>query len=173
MKKIVILLIGASSLILGCMIYLLRSGISLSPAVMIKPSHFSSEKVLAEAVVRRLFPQFNEVKHWQIYSPGSGTGKEVMDVIAAAHGDVEVVRSDILSVEEQLHAEGLPRLYIQRFSASSYDLSKECETMKRLNYKCLVEISLHKSRRKMKEDERLYFMMTSYLDHHFLVLVEK
>lgn len=172
MKKVIALIVFASFVIAACMVYLLKSGISLSPAVLIKPSHFSSQEQIADGVVRRLFPQLNENSQWQTKTPTAGLLSSILDVIRAQHPRV-TIEAQNLDPEIQLESGERPTLYVHVFPTSDFSLSKECEAMKRLNYKCFVEISLHKSRRKMKSDGKKYFLMTSYLERHYLVLVEE
>lgn len=174
MKKVSVLIALASLVILACMVYLLRSGISLSPAVLIKPSHFSSQEMIAEAVVQRLFPQLTEYKNWELISALTSESELFVAQIRRAHSNVNVVaKSNLGNEQDVLDTTAEPRLYVQTYAAGSFDLSKDCETMKRLNYRCFVEISLHKSRRKMKDDGKKYFLMTSYLERHYLVLIQQ
>lgn len=162
----------ASLLIAACMVYLLKSGISLAPAVLIKPSHYSSEAQIAESVAMRLFPQLNEYPSWQVHGPLNPFTDLIVEKMKLQHPRVLFERQDMTLGNESLPRADTPILYIERFPSSTFELSSDCHSMKRLNYRCFVNISLHKSRRKMKADGKKYFLMTSYLERHFLLLVE-
>lgn len=156
------------------MVYLIKTGISLSPSVLIKPSHYDSESTAVAAVVQRLFPQLSQYKRWGLSSePASLQLAEMVGAeIRNKHSDVALTIDTAMDNPHTLSSEGSAHLYVQRFVRSEFPLSGECESMKRLNYKCLVEVSLHKSRRKIKNDGKKYFLMTSYLEKHFLLLIE-
>lgn len=175
MKKLIFLISIASIVIAACMIYLIKTGISLSPAVLIKPSHFDSESTVVAATVQRLFPQLSEYKRWGVTSDmkSQALGDLIVSEIRKEHNDVALTMDAAFENPQPLQADGAARLYVQRFTRSEFPLSLECENMKRLNSKCFIEVSLHKSRRKIKDDGKKYFLMTSYLDRHFLLLVEE
>lgn len=176
MKKIAALIITASFVIAACMLYLVKKGISLTPAVLIKPSTFEGPGKVATSVVQRLFPQFSEDPSWQIKNTALDT-QEITNLILSelqkSHPTVKTNVTDALPDESLLAAESEPHLYVQKFRSSDFPLSGHCENMKRLDYKCFVEVSLHKSRRKMKDTSVKYFMMTSYLDKHYLLLIQE
>ena len=174
MKKIILLIALAFFIITACMVYLLKTGISLAPAVLIKPSHYDSEPTVVAAVVQRLFPQLSQYKRWGVSSAetSQALAEMVVTEIRNKHSDVALTRDIAVDNPNTLSSEGSARLYIQRFVRTGFSLSAECERMKRLNYKCFVEVSLHKSRRKIKDDGKKYFLMTSYLEKHFLLLIE-
>lgn len=175
MNRLAVVIGFASLVIVACMIYLVKTGISLTPAVMIKPSHFDGQGTVAHAVVTRLFPQFSENPVWHF----KNTSVQTQETIAAIVGDIQKAHPSLkietsnLTVDDKLLAtDGEPHLYVQEFSKSDFALSPHCESMKRLDYKCFVEVSLHKSRRKMKEPDTKYFLMTSYVDKHYLLLIQ-
>lgn len=175
MKKIILLITLASFVIIACMVYLIKVGISLSPAVLIKPSQYESESTVVAAVVQRLFPHLSQYKRWGVTSEiKSQTLAEMVGAeIRNKHSAVALTIDAAVNSTNMLSSEGPTRLYVHRFARTNFPLSRECESMKRLNYKCFVEVSLHKSRRKIKDDGKKYFLMTSYLEKHFILLVEE
>jgi hypothetical protein len=175
MKKIILLIALAFFVITACMVYLLKAGISLSPSVLIKPSHFDSESTVVAAGVQRLFPQLSQYKRWGVSSTeqSQALAEMVVTEILNKHDDIALTRDIAVDSINTLSSEGSARLYIERFARTDFSLSTECVDMKRLNYKCFVEVSLHKSRRKIKDDGKKYFLMTSYLEKHFLLLIEE
>ncbi len=175
MKKIILLIALAFFVITACMVYLLKTGISLSPAVLIKPSHFDFESTVVVAGVQRLFPQLSQYKRWGVSSAEQSQelAEKVLTEIRNKHDDIALTRDIAVDSINALSNEGSARLYIERFARTDFSLSAECEDMKRLNYKCFVEVSLHRSRRKIKDDGKKYFLMTSYLEKHFLLLIEE
>jgi hypothetical protein len=176
MKKISLLLVLASFVIVGCMLFLWKNGISLSPAVLIKPSFLKTPDVIAHAVTQRLFPQLTQSREWRVFADESllaqNTLGRLRDEIKNSHPDIKMEAMTPKGSEDAMVPSGDPVLYVQTFTFSDFSLSPQCENMKRLNYKCFVEVSLHKSRRKMKEENEKYFLMTSYMGKHFLLLLQ-
>lgn len=173
----VIVAVGFAFLtISGCMVYLLKSGISLSPAVMIKPSQFTSVNTVVAASVQRLFPQLTEHQKWQFTNTSADTlGATSALAISAkhAHPGILIRVNELVLENSRLVPVQEKHLYVQTFSRSEFLLSEECKNMKRLNYRCLVEVSLHKSGRKIKDSNTKYFLLTAYLDSHYLLLIEQ
>ncbi len=176
MKKVTVLIIAAALLIVGCLLYLLRTGIGLSPALLIKPSTFTQESVIAPAVVQRLFPQLSQYKNWVIRTQGSSREQDselLTKLLLQKHPQLLLQSNSGLPLEDELKSSAQKIISVERFKATEFSLSSECNNKKRLNYRCFVEVSLHKSRRKMKNKSKKYFLMTSYLDTHYLILIQE
>lgn len=85
MKKIGFLLGGAFVLITVCMLYLVRKGISLRTAPLIKPTEISADRHnIGEHLVLRLFPelQSNDVILWGVL-PETPESQNLLKVAAA------------------------------------------------------------------------------------------
>ncbi|MCC6138686.1 MAG: hypothetical protein IT287_08630 [Bdellovibrionaceae bacterium] len=160
----------------ACMVYLLNSGISLTPAVMIRPSTFENVNTIVTASVQRLFPQLSEHQQWQFTNTSPYTLGAVSALAISAkqaHPSIQMRVNESLPDDSVLAPEQEMHLYVQTFLRNEFALTEECKKMKRLNYKCFVEVSLHKSGRKIKDSAAKYFLLTSYLDSHHLLLIEQ
>ena len=161
---------------MSCMVYLLKAGISLSPAVMIRPSFYESNTIIFESVTQRLFPYLSQHKEWVIVPESADLRNEaeaLREHILKNHPQLDVEIKAFQVSDKPLGVLSKPKVQLSAFSQESFIISKQCVHMKRLNEKCFKEVSLHKSRRKFKELTKNHFMMTSYLDTHFLVLMQR
>lgn len=162
--------------VIVCMVYLLKTGISLSPAVMIRPSIYNSENVILESAVQRLFPYFSQYKEWVIIPELKELENQAEALKARILKDHPSINVEIKAFKESdspLRVLSQQTIMVSAFIPTNYDISLKCKNMQRLDYKCFKEVSLHKSRRKFKDSKKKYFMMTSYLDTNFLVLLQK
>lgn len=177
MKNLTVIIGLGCALIVLCMFYLAKTGISLSPAVLIKPSTFTNETVPLKASIQRLFPQFSRNKSWSISPTPKSDPSLILQMkehIKKKHPDVALTEDPrALDYNEVLMPKETLTIYVEAFKDEGFGISDVCNNMKRLNYKCFVEVSLHKSRRKMKDTSQKYFMLTSYLDSHFLLLIQQ
>lgn len=176
MKKIFILLGLASLVVVGCMVYLLKTGISLSPAVMIRPSVYSTEDVILESTVQRLFPYFSQYKEWVIvpeFKELENQAEVLKTLILKHHPNIHIEIKAFSDSESPLRVLSRQTIMLSAFVPNDFPISAKCKNMQRLDYVCFKEVSLHKSRRKFKDLTKNYFMMTSYLDTNFLLLIQK
>lgn len=170
------LLVLASLFVVGCMVYLLKTGISLSPAVMIRPSVYATEDVILESSVQRLFPYFSQYKEWVIVPESQdlkNKAEALKVLILKEHPNTRIEIKAFNDSEAPLRVLSRQTIFLSPFLANDFPISTRCKNMQRLDYKCFKEVSLHKSRRKFKDLSKDYFMMTAYLDTNFLILIQK
>lgn len=176
MNKVVGLIFVACLVVAGCMAYLLKTGISLSPAVLIKPSLYQNEERIIAAAVMRLFPQLSQIQNWTIVfriEHEEKVAKAVALAFKRSHANINVNVVPMLDPQLKLSDGKNAVLYIQQFHSDAFELKENCQFMQRLNYNCFVQVSLHKARRKMKPAKDKYFLLTAYLEKNFLLLIEK
>lgn len=64
-------------------------------------------------------------------------------------------------------------LNLTEFSDYDHEAVKACENEKRLDFKCLVTLSVLEAQRKMKDSSRRYFFMKRYEDRGNYLMVQK
>lgn len=187
-------------MIAGFMMSLLNTGISLRVATLIKPSEISSTKQVAQALVIRLFPEL-QTKKWLIYSfeNDSTRARELLvDMLAEVKktpvGEYQV---RVASEECSLHClfldetpqshEAVKKFFSTKIDEEGSDVFilkvsefsseesfiEECESMQRLDEKCIRSISIRDARRKMKNPEQKYFFLKKYNHNQYYLFLQK
>ncbi len=203
MKKVTWLVIGLCLIITAAMISLFRSGISLRVATLIKPSEFHSVDGVAEALVVRLYPEFqskkilivvttdNEGKAWAIpllvslrerlqATPLKGD----MEFLTQAQDCVkkcvfynpseELAREIREKFQTELTAEKSPVFRLHIWQFSREEAWKpQCESMHRLTEECVRAVSIRESLRKMKDPKKKYFFLKKYNHNEYYLFLEK
>ncbi len=188
------------TIIAAIMIKLLTSGISLRVATLIKPSEFVSTKQVAQAAVVRLYPDL-QTKKWMIYQAQRETSatNELLQNILDEIKKTPVADFELKPNLEDCgkHCAFLINdaqsndLYIQKFvrkNESSYEpehfrlvvyqfdrtepFIQDCESMQRLDDKCIRSISIRDAQRKMKELTKKYFFLKKYNHTDFFLFLE-
>jgi hypothetical protein len=199
-KKIRVLLIVMILIITGCMLYLLSRGISLRTATLIKPSEMNSLKQVAQALTVRLYPELQS-KSWLIYkaSPESSRARELLvnflvDIKTTPLTNYEIKTSaeDCMShclfineteqsneIYKKAFAEKLTmeRSQIFRLNVIEFDRTEnfieECDSMQRLDEKCIRSLAIRDSLRKMKDPTKKYFFLKKYNHNDYYIFLEK
>ncbi len=180
------------------MVHLFNAGISLRPATLIKPSEIISTKQIAQAVVVRLFPEMQS-KTWLIYNPKpvSDFSKELLFEILR---EVQKTPAGEYSVSERgascekhcvfiddnnnthfvyqerfaggMEKEGEPIFRIQVIGfTGTEEFPPECETMQRLDERCIHAVSIRSALRKMKDPSKKYFFLKKYNHNQYYLFV--
>lgn len=179
---------------------LLNTGISLRVATLIKPSEIASTKQVAQALAIRLFPELQS-KKWLIYSfdQESPRARELLvdllsEVKKTPAGEYqvrvagedctqhclfldetpqsnEIVKKTFLAKLESEQSEVF-RLKVSEFVLQE-EFIQECESMQRLDEKCIRSISIRDARRKMKKPEQKYFFLKKYNHNQYYLFLQK
>lgn len=198
MKKVTWLLMGLCFLITAAMVSLFRSGISLRAATLIKPSELNSVNEVTEALVVRLYPEFQskkillvapsaQTKDWAIpflvslrerlqKTPLAGEIKFAISPNECEKKCVFYNPTDN-SVPEKFQTEltkedsSVFRLHLWEFSRNE-TWKPECESMQRLNEECIRAVSIRESLRKMKDPSKKYFFLKKYNHNEYYLFLE-
>ena len=198
MKKVIFAFAVAFLIIATCMIYLVRHGVSLRTEPIIKPSPIDAEyKNISYAIVHRLFRELNEndILVWGL----DASKKEHLDILTATQAEYEQksqkkvtllqANSDqlcpkpcwLLSEVNQAGEQARMLTAAGRTSAAlmmlpftlQAEVSPKCETEKRLEFDCIMPVSVREVRRKIKDHtKRLFFMRRYEEKDHYLFLQE-
>lgn len=203
MKKIFLLFALCFSIIGGCMVYLMWSGISLRSATLIKPSVVDpGYKKVTEALVYIMFPAMQEMDYAIIGLPENREmGAEVLRSlneamttllkrpVMASYKTAECGPPCLLMLENQPahQLEGNPWIDQNMKSAGkkfftltiiefdNYDeaVIPECEKQKRLTFNCLKNLAIKEAQRKMKDPAQQYFFLKKYNHNDYFLFIEK
>lgn len=202
MKKLPFVIIMILIAIVGAvMISLLRSGISLRVATLIKPSEIISTKQVAQAVVVRLYPDL-QTKKWMIYQtpPQSALPKELFENILEEIKKTPVGEFELKTSFEDcgkhcaflVDSEAFKSLFEKKFAEKNNEQQaepeyfrlviyqfdrtepflEECETMQRLDEKCIRSLSIRDAQRKMKDATKKYFFLKKYNHNDLFLFLE-
>lgn len=201
MGKVTLGLILASVLVTICLVYLTRSGVSLRPATLIKPTVIKTEQNVTDAVVNRLFPEFKENDTLLIGLPPNKQAAEFLNLLQESYKKHFKKEARIVNGPEELkeckeacwlplppssaHAlrtnafiedqiKPLDRSYFTMtlFQFSTQEkLPKRCRQQQRLSLTCIRTLSVAEFKRKMSEDQK-YFFMRKYLDKNVFVFMQ-
>lgn len=209
MKWLIAILAAGFVLISACVIYLVKTGVSLRSAPYIKPTVIQDDiGIIAEHISLRLFPDFQSIDYWILEADPEN--KEWIENIQKLQGHYEkqfkrnitsLVDSDSLtsetvkacpspcwiitgknkahSLQQKPHAatiiEGLGKdyrsltwIYFNRHQVPS----QKCVEEQRLTIGCLPIISVHELEKKMKDENKRYFLLRKYLDRDYFILVQ-
>lgn len=179
---------------------LLNTGISLRVATLIKPSEVSSTKQVVQALAIRLFPEL-QTKKWLIYSfdKDSPRARELLveflsEVKKTPAGEYQVrvageeCQQHCLFLDETSQSnEAVKKNFTAKLEAEQSDVFRlkvsefsleekyieECESMQRLDEKCIRSISIRDARRKMKKPEQKYFFLKKYNHNQYYLFLQK
>lgn len=200
MRRFPFFLIMMVVMITGFMVHLYKSGISLRPATLIKPSEIHSPGQVAQAVVVRLFPEFQS-KKWLIYNPKPSTEftkifflvllREVKTTPAGEYRVSEDGKSCdkhciFVDETESTHSfyqerfaplmenETEPTFRIQMIEFTGTEVfPPECESMQRLDEKCIHAVSIRSALPKMKDPAKKYFFLKKYNHNQYYLFVSR
>lgn len=197
-----VIMMALITIVGAVMISLLNSGISLRVATLIKPSDFVSTKQVAQAVVVRLFPDLQSKKWMIYeMSPASPMDTELFQNISQEIKNTPVGDYELKTSLDDcgkhcafvIHNSEHKEMYTQKFFApldspqsiepehfrlvvQHFDRTEsfieECETMQRLDEKCIRSLSIRDARRKMKDVTKKYFFLKKYNHNDFFLFLE-
>lgn len=175
MKKIVLLVSLGCITITACLIWLVKNGVSLSPEILISPSEYHNDDQVVRATVQRLFPQLNEDHQWRLYVETSGNDikEKLNSLIRQTYPQVHIENINAFLLDAPLKPYGPSMLYVGYFKRSEFNLSEACSHSHRLDFSCVVEVSLHRARRKMKDPTKRYYLLTDYMQKYFFLLIQE
>jgi hypothetical protein len=198
MKRMTLFIFALLIVIAAVMGSLLKSGISLRVATLIKPSELHSAQQVAQALSSRLFPELQS-KKWLVYSikENSAVAKEILvgllEIVKTSPvGEYKVQENDcekhcvFLSeteptekLSQAIFAKSLEqensnvfRLVVSEFSLNE-KFPEKCETMQRLDEDCIRAISLRDARRKMTDPSKKYFFLKKYNHNQYYLFLSE
>lgn len=200
MPKVPIFLFMMLVMIAGFMMSLLNTGISLRVATLIKPSEIASTKQVAQALAIRLFPEL-QTKKWLIYSfdQESPRARELLvdllsEVKKTPAGEYQVRVAGEECTQHCLFLDETPqsneivkKTFLTKLDSEQSDVFRlkvsefvlqeefiqECDSMQRLDEKCIRSISIRDARRKMKKPEQKYFFLKKYNHNQYYLFLQK
>jgi hypothetical protein len=197
MKTISIVMGLALLIISGILIFLLKSGVALKPAGVIKPAEIGANpEHIGKSVAVRLFPEFHAVKNTIWYVESDEEPIASLPLVAYEHLKLPVkpnlqdlrrgrldecpekcwyiVKIGTALPEEltaRLKAEESVEIYVQHFKRDE-QVPEACEKEKILEPSCVKPVTVREVRRKLKTQAPYYFMQR-YQKHEFYLLLEK
>lgn len=211
MKKLIALLGVCFVVISAVLIYLVLNGISLRSAPIIRPSVMTpDQRNVAEAVVQRLFPDFQNASFTVMgLRPEVTESQRMLTMLKEEYEKVFHRPVSILPDAEAADSEDFKKCAAPCWILTTQDKSNElsphpmvekflrddpsreyfnltlipftpeatvtdaCIQEKRLTLDCLIPLSIHEAKRKMKDPKALYFFVRKYNDKDYFLFTQQ
>lgn len=207
-----ILLLGLCFVVIsGVLVYLAIDGISLRSAPIIRPSVMKPDQQnVAEAVVQRLFPDFQNAAFVVIgLRPEIIESQQLLTLLKENYEKLFKKTVSILPDAEAASVEGFqdcaapcwilttqnkanelsPHPLVEKFlqedpSKVYFNLTlipftpdvvvtETCIQEKRLTLDCLIPLSIHEAKRKMRDAKARYFFVRKYNEHDYFLFTQQ